>query len=71
MPPPLKSRRAAKAAKDSETIDPERTLWDKEYRGDVKESLRRGNTLNMDKPKPSKQTSTGKLGSRHAKGPKH
>lgn len=71
MPPPLKSRRAAKAAKDSKTIDPERALWDKEYRSDVKESLRRGDALNMDKPKPSKQPSAGKLGNRRAKGPKH
>ena len=71
MHPPLKSRRAAKAAQDPEAIDPERTLWDKEYRGNVKESLRRGDALNIDKPKPSKQTLTGKLGNRHAKGPKH
>ena len=71
MHPPLKSRRAAKVKKDPETIDHERTLWDKEYRGSMKETLRRGDALNMDKPKPSKQTSTGKLGNRDAKGPKH
>lgn len=71
MRPPLKSRRAAKVVKDSKSIDSERALWDKEYRGDVKESLRRGDALNIDRPKPSKQTPTGKLCGRRAKDSKH